>query len=251
MTASEMKQEFLISYDKVTNFSAPGYTDYEISVFLTKAQERFLKQRYNWKTDRQRDGFEGSQKRRVDLSELVVSSIDSNGVNKTALSANQNGVHQNGYFFDLPSDCLYIVHEEAKLASSNTCINNSIESVTPVTHDEYSANIGNPFKKPDVETIWRLDISRQTANTNPKRVELITDGTYTISDYIIRYIKKPNPIIVDAISPDTIEGISVQTQCELDESVHREIIDIAVYIATETTASERVNLKAADLNITE
>ena len=42
MTSAEMQEEFLILYDKITNFDAPGYEDDEISRFLTKAQERLV-----------------------------------------------------------------------------------------------------------------------------------------------------------------------------------------------------------------
>ena len=40
MTLNDFKLEFLVLYDKVANFAAPGYLDDEISIFLTKAQKR-------------------------------------------------------------------------------------------------------------------------------------------------------------------------------------------------------------------
>ena len=33
MTANEMRYEFMVVYDKITNQAAPGYTDAEVSVF--------------------------------------------------------------------------------------------------------------------------------------------------------------------------------------------------------------------------
>jgi hypothetical protein len=42
MTAEQMKYEFDVGYDKITNFDAPGYEPKEISTFLTKAQEELI-----------------------------------------------------------------------------------------------------------------------------------------------------------------------------------------------------------------
>ena len=49
MTAQEMRDLFLILYDKITNLAAPGYSDGEISDFLNKAQLQFVKHRYSEK----------------------------------------------------------------------------------------------------------------------------------------------------------------------------------------------------------
>ena len=49
MSAVEMKTLFLILYDKITNLTAPGYEDSEITAFLNKAQLQFVKTRYNYK----------------------------------------------------------------------------------------------------------------------------------------------------------------------------------------------------------
>ncbi len=42
MTAEQMKYEFDVGYDKITNFDAPGYVPKEISTFLTRAQESIV-----------------------------------------------------------------------------------------------------------------------------------------------------------------------------------------------------------------
>ena len=40
MTANNMADEWEIYFDKVTNSDSPGYEDSEISLLLTKAEER-------------------------------------------------------------------------------------------------------------------------------------------------------------------------------------------------------------------
>lgn len=42
MTAEQMKYEFEVGYDRITNFDAPGYVPKEISTFLTRAQEELV-----------------------------------------------------------------------------------------------------------------------------------------------------------------------------------------------------------------
>jgi len=111
--------------------------------------------------------------------------------------------------------------------------------VKPVTHDYVTINMDNPFKKPYNEMCWRLEFSRLTANTTSQRIEIITDGTYTIEEYIIRYYCKPKPILVPTPAPpaypaytiDSIASSVTGTDCELFELVHRQIVDEAVRLA--------------------
>ena len=46
LSAAEMKEEFLIGYDRITNLAAPGYTDDEISLFLNRGQESIIEINY-------------------------------------------------------------------------------------------------------------------------------------------------------------------------------------------------------------
>src|SRR6218665_1148613 len=231
MTASEMDQEFLILYDKITNFDAPGYTPLEKSIFLTKAQERVFLDYYNPLGNKYREGYEGSETRRKDLKELT------KGVTITVPSASQTQVLPNGTFYDLPVDCLYAVSEEVTTASADTCKNGKRIRVKPITHDEYSINKDNPFKKPDIkDCIWRLDYQG-------KIHELITDGTFTVAQYHLRYIHRLKPIIIGAI---TVDGVSGPQDCELDAIIHKRIIDEAVKIATGITDPEFYPIKTKE-----
>jgi hypothetical protein len=230
MTAQEMQQEFLILYDKITNFDAPGYTDLEISILLTKGQERVVYSFYSI-DNKYKEGFEESEARRKDLKELV------KGTTITTASTSQTNTLPNGTFFDLPTDCLYVISEEITTDSSEDCSDGKRIRVKPVTHDEYSINLKNPFKKPDIKTfVWRLDYQG-------KKHEIITDGTFTVAQYHLRYIKRPNPIIIGA---NTVDGATGPLNCELDESVHKKIVDEAVKIATGITDPEFYQIKTIE-----
>ena len=75
MTASEMKQEFDVLYNNIMSNAAPGLDDYEISVFLTRAQEELLKAYFNPKGNKYAEGFDFSPKRQVDFSNIIVTKI--------------------------------------------------------------------------------------------------------------------------------------------------------------------------------
>ena len=73
MTAQEFSSEFDLLYNNVSSNQAPGFTEYEKSVFLTKAQDEIIK---NYFTNVQggnkyQQGIEDSEKRYADFSALL------------------------------------------------------------------------------------------------------------------------------------------------------------------------------------
>lgn len=225
MTVSELKNEFLIHYNAIATNSAPGLDDYEISVFLTKAQLEIVKNYYNPNGNKYKDGFENSEKRRTDLKELV------KDYKSTTIIPSTTAISTDSKFFKIPNDVFAILHEYGKVSSSD-CLNGELLSVYPKTHDEYSIQIDNPFKNPDRATIWRLNTSMIGSD---KVVELISP--YTLSMYQFRYIKFPRPIVISDLSVTfpgeglSIDGVTAQQTSELDQEVHREIVDRAVELA--------------------
>lgn len=234
MTALEMQRSFLVLYDKITNFSAPGYTEEEISLFLTKAQERLVLYYYKPMGNKYNEGFEETEQRRKELSSLL------EGNTNVPVSISQVGVLPNGKFFDYPTNLLYTASEEVTIASSDACINGKRIEVKPITYDEYTINKRNPYKKPFADSdrglVWRVDY-------NTRRHELITDSTFTISNYHIRYIKKPQPIIIDT---SILNGITGPLDCTLNDILHERIIDEAVKIATGITDPLSYQIKSVE-----
>lgn len=232
MNANEMAFELLFGFDKINNSDSPGYEDSEISSLLNKAQERFLLQTYSG-TNKFKEGFEETEKRRKDLSELTANVII------TTASATQTGTLPNGTLYDLPTNFIYAIKEEVVISSDDECDDGKRIKVKPITHDEYTINIENPWKQPDNTLVWRLDYSRVTDNTNPKRHELITDGSYNITAYHLRYLRRLPNIVVDLDTPAN------QINCILDEITHNRIVDLAVEIALELTVDPRLQSNVA------
>lgn len=225
MTVTEFKNEFNIHYNAIASQSAPGLDDYEISVFLTNAQEEIVKNYYTADGNKYKKGFEGSEKRRVDLKELVKTYISTTSI------ISFDGLSNDSKFFVIPDEVFLMIYETATL-DTDDCNNGLQVNVIAKTHDEFNIQYDNPFKTPDKSTVWRLNISKFG---NDKVVELICP--LNIINYKLRYIKYPKPIIITDLNtafPNenlSIYGIDTVTECELDQSIHKEILDRAVELA--------------------
>jgi hypothetical protein len=226
MTTLEFSNEFDIYYNSIASNNAPGLDLYEKSVYLTKAQLEIVKNYFNSKGNKYQEGFESSTKRRDDLKELVT---DYKGSTKLTTLI---GIDLNSQIFEIPSNVFLPLQETGKVSSLNSCINNTNINIKVITHDEYNTQKNNPFKKPNKDIIWKLDIS---SINNSKVVELISP--YTITQYNLRYVKRPEPIVLTNLTTNflneglSIDGVSTSQTCKLSESIHREIIDRAVELA--------------------
>ena len=247
MTTNEFDLEFDIRYDNASK-GAPGIDKHEKSVYLTSAQEELVKATYSGYNE-SGVGFEGSERKRRQLSELVRDYKVGLELpqDTTSKSAKENLI-ETSQFFGLPADLMYIVLESAKLKSTDSCLNNKIIPVKPVTHDEFQVEIKNPFKKPNGRKAWRLDLYRYGPN---QKAELFSVAE--IKEYHIRYVKKPRPIILVDFEEDadlaglglTVDGSNRKTECELNTEIHREILNRAVELAVvdyrEGNLSNRIN----------
>ena len=91
--------------------------------------------------------------------------------------------------------------------------------------------MNKPYKEPLKHQSWRL-----LSNLNSQhQTEIIVKSGTQITKYLVRYIKKPEPIILVNLTNDyglaTIDGKNVMQSCKLDSSLHREILNRAVELA--------------------
>lgn len=241
MTNQEFRNQFDISYNAIASNASPGIDDYELSVYLTKAQLEIVKNYYDPLSNRKQKGFEATEKRRRDLNQLVKDYKTSDTI------SNSSNIDSQSKFYIVPNDLFLIVNEKAKITSED-CFNNKTLSIKPISYDEYDVQIDNPFEKPDSKIAWRLDLSNVN---NTKVVEIISPYNITGSlEYQIRYIKYPKPIIITNLNTAfpsdnlTIDGISAETSCELNTEICREILDRAVLLATADYKPQGLQVKA-------
>ena len=223
MTANEMWDNVLVTYDALYSQSAPGFVDPEASIILTKAQWYYILQRLNPKSNRNMEGFEETEVRIQELSSLIKDSANANP--PISLLTDQTGALPGETLWAIPVDCMIPIYEGC---TTNTY--NRIMTV-PISHDEYNLNYSNPYKKPWTDgvegIIWRLEHGTQSVTYNTVTQErkihgLITDNSFTIANYYMRYIKYPSDIQINLSNP------SAQVNCKLDPLSHQSICDIAV-----------------------
>ena len=145
---------------------------------------------------------------------------------------------------------MYIVLESVTLGGTNSCLNGKKIKVKPITHDEFQVDIDNPFKKPNLRKAWRMDLTRYGASKQQAELFAID----TISEYHVRYVRKPKPIILADFEEDddisgmnlSIDGYNTRKDCELNTEVHRDIliraVDLAVLTARENNLMTRVQV---------
>lgn len=218
-------QEFSNEFDTLMNAyrsSSPlGVSDlialdeYEKSVYLTQSQEQIVLELYSGKYTG--TGFEKTEEIRRYLSNLVISYETGNKL------TGYLGLSKTSMFFEIPSDVWFITYESATLKDERLeCINLTEAVIVPITQDEYYRVSRNPFRGPAKGRVLRLDLKDNI-------IELISD--YNVDKYLLRYLAKPMPIILTDLNNLSIGGISVKTECQLDEVLHRIILDRAVKLA--------------------
>jgi len=213
MTVSEMHIEFQVGYDKIDSFNSKTYTPEEIDIFLNNAQQIVLSQCT-------KDGLESNQTLRDYLRGITVNA------NLTTFISNADN-KPNGSFIQLPSDYRITLNEECSISYTdcNSIVKTKRVLVTPTTHDKYYKVVDNPFTTPYLDNVVQLPCSTLSLNN---AVELITDGTYTITIYHLRYMRNPQLIQYGSqyvtVLPDQ--------DCELStQQSQKEVVSIAVLLA--------------------
>lgn len=231
------------SYNRTANRSDNSdikFTEWEKSIWLTKAEYDLVRNYYSGR-NAYLDTFENSEEIRRALNELVSTAtptrkeysssnkdtFEKNNTEKVVMGV-ENPLTDNSAFYVLPDNVWFIVYEQVKFTSSDSCINGKTALVVPVKYNDVFKQINNPFKGPSKDRVLRLDIAGNL-------VELVSN--YQLGSYIIRYVKKPNPIILTRLTGEmTIEGKNTVSECELNPVVHDAILELAVRQALESKA---------------
>ncbi|WCF57382.1 hypothetical protein PhiCrAssBcn1_26 [Bacteroides phage PhiCrAssBcn1] len=192
--------------------------EYEKSTFLTNAQEQLIIDIYSGRNIIYGKSFEQTEEIRRYLSNLVETYETSTKV------TGKLGLSQDSVFFEIPQDTWFITYEVAFLKDSRLgCLDGIEASVVPLPQDDLYRAKDNPFRGPSKDRVLRLDIKSDLA-------ELISK--YNVDKYLMRYISQPTPIIlVDLPDGLSINGVSTESECELNPVVHRAILERAVQLA--------------------
>ena len=267
MTASEFSQEFDILYNNIASNQAPGLTEYEKSVFLTKAQDEIIKNYFTSKPNgnKYQEGIEDSSKRYSDFSCLITVTT----VPTSTIKAGSDTIDSRGKIIKLPTDLMLSLNESFivnfnvidKNELKVRAISNNRYQVIPVTLAEYQRLMSRPSNDPLKRQVWKLMGNSTSGNGSVEIIPHWRDVSYTLSEgdkllqyttngnnplayqLSIRYVRRPYPIILEDLGTQnlTINGKNriygstltspTEDACELAQELHPEILQRAVELA--------------------
>lgn len=204
-----------ITKDNFGKQNTLAFDEYEKSIFLTKAQEQIVLELYQ--------ELEQSEEVRKYLSNLIKTDNYAPAGEQDETLINNNF---KSYKVEISNDILFMIYEQCTLSDENNCINNKIVSVVPTIHDDLDKVLKNPFKSPNSRKVIRLDFDN--------KIELISK--YNISNYKVRYLKKPNPIILVALEDNLSinNGDTKVSNGETNPILHERIVQRAVQLAVQS-----------------
>lgn len=204
MTTQEFSIEFDILYNNLASNTAPPLNEYEKSVFLTKAQSDIVIELYSGRNNLGLS-YESSEEVRNYLKGLLT-------FTEYTFTPSSEELSQ----VPFPTWLMFITREE---------LNGN--PVIPISQDEYNRIKNNPFKGPSSRRSLRIVQDGHNITVWHKAKN---NCTYTIYG-----IRKPMPIILGGIDDQTLTiedtPADTPTECILDPSLHRMILDRAVLYA--------------------
>ena len=202
-------------------FEKPATED---SLFwLNQTVNKFVKLRFNGDFVH-KQGNEQTEKRRSDLYKLFTKA----SLNPISI---QEDINRTEYTYNYPPDFLYELDEEAVINGSGG------DYYTPIfecTLDSYMYRITNSL----TDFHYRYGKARPLRIRTNSGAILMTDGNYTINEYTLGYIRKPNEITIT----------NPQSEYEdFEDSTMYEIIKMAAQMYLENQESNRYKTISAEV----
>lgn len=278
MTIQEFSNTFdtlLNSYNTQSQFGEQAskreivLDEYEKSVLLTQAQDIVVKSYFDGTLNQQGQGFDDSNRRQMDFSSLIkVAELDPLISSKTEIQT----FDDRGIVYQLPrkvvdgeevpgtTDVLFILNE--KLIQVCTKGSEEVEQwrkdfvIVPISYKEYDREMSKPYAQPLKKQAWRLFQNQATGfDINSELIprfnvkEETSSGeepTHKSFVYKIRYVKRPQPIVLEDLPNNLeIDGVTTESECELNPIIHMDILNKAVELAIATRGGGSYSQAAA------
>lgn len=267
MTIQEFSNTFdtlLNSYDTQAQFGEQAskreivLDEYEKSVLLTQAQDIIVKSYFDGTLNQQGQGFDDSSRRQMDFSSLIkIAELEPLDPNETEIQT----FDDRGIVYQLPrkvvdgveiegtTDVLFILNE--KLTQICTKGEQRIEQwrkdfvIVPISYKEYDREMSKPYAQPLKKQAWRLfqnqatgfDINSELIPRFNVKEETSSEDESTHKSFVykIRYVKRPRPIVLENLPNNLeIDGVTLESGCELNPIIHMDILNKAVELAIAT-----------------
>lgn len=241
MTTQEFSSTFdtlLNSYDSKAMFGEAAskedivLDEYEKSVLLTQAQDIIVKLYFDETLNPQGQGFDDSQRRQVDFSNLITV--------RTGTATTGTTYDERGKLFTMPPRILFPLNEKLKVTTGTTSYS---YVVIPMNYKEYDRIMSKAYSQPLKKQCWRL--FQNVSGVDIKSEIIPIEGSIPDSstlEYKVRYVRRPTPIVLTNLTFTqsqgnlNIDGVTTITECELNPIIHMDILNKAVEIAYSTRA---------------
>lgn len=232
MTIEEMHYDFKMKFNKIDSQQYRNLRIPEIDWLLNEAQEILVK---NIAFPRVINhlGFETTQRTIDDIRTIVIEDISLNKIRDTTV-------------FELPEDYMFYVSAKAVL-NKPECGTKEVQIIIRQHDDKFQES---PF---DISSFEWGDIN---ATFDSRGIRIYTDETFNIEELKLTYIKKPayihnavNFLPATQYSLPNGDLLTGKQDSELPIQMHREIVDIAVLLASNNLDSQNFQLKQYKLNL--
>ena len=278
MTVQEFSNTFdtlLNSYNTQPQFGEQAskreivLDEYEKSVLLTQAQDIIVKSYFDGTLNQQGQGFDDSTRRQMDFSSLIkIAELDPLDPDETEIQTfdDRGIVYQlprkvvNGVEVEGTTDVLFILNEKL----TQVCIKGQqgVEQwrkdfvIVPISYKEYDREMSKPYAQPLKKQAWRLFQNQATGfDINSELIPRFNVKEETLSGtppiykrfvYKIRYVKRPQPIVLEDLPNNLeIDGVTTESECELNPIIHTDILNKAVELAIATRGGGSYSQAAA------
>jgi len=219
MNAKEMQYDYKQKLNKIDSQKYRNLKVPEIDWKLNEAQELLIKMILEPRLKSQ-VGFEMNQRTIDDVRTIVIDQKPADYI--TSLSYDSTS-----YITSLPTDYWFLAKVNI-IASKGSCTGVLMYDSQEIQHDDKSEY--SVFNKSSFE--WRVSNYR----FNSQGLRNFTDATFSIDNIGFEYIKRPRAIynagdyvggVYNGLDGQIYVGIQ---NCELPEEIHREIVDLAVFV---------------------
>ena len=218
--------------------------EYEKSVLLTQAQDIIVKQYFEG--GGVNGGFDDSARRQVDFSNLITVEEITKEASPTLTPYDERSlIYKTPTTVTGKAKVLYILNE--KIVVSTTSGQPAVTTkrqyvVVPINYKEYDRQMSKAYAQPLKKQAWRLFQDGGTSALDLYSEIIPVENSITsgeIPKYKIRYIRRPQPIILTNLDFTTqadleIDGIKTVSECELNPILHMDILNKAVELAYST-----------------
>ena len=223
--------------------------EYEKSVLLTQAQDIIVKQYFEG--GGVNGGFDDSARRQVDFSNLITVEEITKEENPVLTPYDERSLIYKTPAVNIGTEqapvyrakVLYILNEKIVVS---TIIGETTTKrqyvVVPINYKEYDRQMSKAYAQPLKKQAWRLFQDGGTSALDLYSEIIPVENSITsgeIPKYKIRYIRRPQPIILTNLDFTTqadleIDDIKTVSECELNPILHMDILNKAVELAYST-----------------